>query len=160
MAVWVVGGGRKGEQQREEEALEKGVLAIRFAGMQKVDLTNVLTRPDVKRLYVLANPDESAGRIGQRVRSLWLFRVKIQIGDRVLMPLRRQSIIAVGEVTGDYGYCQEFPHGFVHRRTVKWANKEAPRSALSEKCNRSINRPPTVSDISTYAEELDGLFVN
>ena len=61
MAVWVVRGGRKGEQQREEEALEKGVLAIRFAGMQEVDLTNVLTRPDVKRLYVLANPGESAG---------------------------------------------------------------------------------------------------
>ena len=160
MATWLVRAGRKDEPQREREALDKGILAIRFAGMQEEDLTNTLNRDDVKRLYVLANPHDSPNKTGQRVRSLWLFRHKVQIGDRVIMRPRGQSIIAVGEITGEYKYCPDSTDGFAHCRTVKWINKKAPISNLSEKCIKSINRPPTVLDLSTYTEEIEGLLAN
>ena len=160
MAIWLVRAGRKDEPQREREALHKGILAIRFAGMQEEDLAHTRTRDDVKRLYVQANPRDSTHKTGQRVRSLWLFRHKIQIGDRVVMRPRGQSIIAVGEITGEYKYCPDSTNGFAHCRTVKWINKKAPLSNLSEKCIKSINRPPTVLDLSNYAEEIEDLLAN
>ena len=160
MAIWVVRGGREGENRHEKEVLEKGVIEIRFGEMRGVDLSDVWTRDEIKRLYVRANPGESVGRIGQRVRALWLFRVKVQIGDQIVMPLKRQLLMAVGEVSGNYDYSSESPAGFVHRRKVTWSNKQALRSGLSAKCNRSINRPPTVFDINNYADEIASLFID
>lgn len=157
MAVWVVRGGRKGEQQREQEALEKGLLAIRFAGMQKVDLTNTRTRDDVQQLYRQVNSHDSPSKTAQRVRALWLFRHKIQIGDLVVMPLKGKGMFAVGEVSGEYEYCLESSTSHVHCRRVEWTTTEVPRSSLSEKCNKSINRPPTVFDISAHAAEIESI---
>lgn len=160
MAIWVVRGGREGERHHEKEVLEKGVIEIRFGEMRSVDLSDVWTRDEIKRLYVRANPGESVGRIGQRVRALWLFRVKIQIGDRIIMPVKRQPVMAVGEVSGNYEYTSDSLEGFAHRRKVTWADEGVLRSVLSEKCNRSINRPPTVFEINKYADEIASLFVD
>ena len=155
MAAWVVRGGREGESQLEEEALEKGVLAIRFSNMT-VDLTG-RTRQQIDCLYKQLHPGEGPRRTSQRIAQICHFIHAMAIGDLIVMPRRGQQIMAVGEVSGEYEYLPDSLLGFVHRRTVTWIDKEAPRSAVSEECRKSLNRPPTVFDISHYGHEIYGL---
>ena len=132
MAVWVVRGGREGEQQREQEALEKGLLAIRFAGMQEKDLTGVRDKEEIKRLYQRLNPGEMPRRVSTRVGEIWRYKAEMQIGDLVVMPFKGQGVVAIGEVSGEYEYRAESPLGHVHCRRVTWINKYVPNEAFGD----------------------------
>ena len=87
MAVWVVRGGRRREQ--EEEALASGVLAIGY-GLSE-DLSDTRTIEDVKSLLRQKDPNAADGSIGSDASRLWNFKENIKIGDLVVMPRKGQS---------------------------------------------------------------------
>lgn len=149
MTAWVVRGGKYGE--REEEALENGMLTIGFN--VAADLTAAQTREQVQALVSQAHPDATPNEIGNWTGQLWSFKGRIETGDLVVMPRKGQPTIAIGEISGKYQYRPEQPN-FLHGRPVTWIKPEVPRASLDEDLKSSLNTILTVfSPRSAEAEQ-------
>ena len=143
MAVWVVRGGRHGE--REEEALENGMLTIGFDSMN--DLSGVISPAAVAREVTREvqgnNPSATPNQISAWVGQVWSFIDGIEIGDLIVMPRKGRPIIAVGQMTGDYIY-RPGRAGLTHGRAVEWINREVSRARLERDLKRSLSANMTV----------------
>jgi len=81
----------------------------------------------------------------------------IKKGDIVISPSGDGSYY-VGELTSDYFY---EPNGNLpHRREVMWYKSTIERSAMSLELKNSSGSIGTISNISQYANELEGLIGN
>ncbi len=113
---------------------------------------------DFNRVYVprlvAANPGKSKIGAGLACGALWVVARGMNKGDVVLCPDGAGSY-RVGEITGQYQYV---PDGVLpHRRPVRWLGVSIPRAAMSESLRNSTGSAGTVSDVSSYADELDRL---
>ena len=122
MALWLVRGGRHGEQ--EQAALEHNVVAIGWNELP--DLSNIKDKETLTKLYSSVYSQERPAAASIRVRQIWSFLKEIKKGDLVSLPLKSQSAIAIGRIEGDYGY-KELTATIRHTRPVKWL-KTIPRS--------------------------------
>lgn len=139
MTAWVVRGGKYGE--REEEALENGMLTIGFN--VTADLTAAQTREQIQELVSQAHPYATSNENGNRTGQLWAFRGQIETGDLVVMPRKGQPTISIGEISGEYQYRPDRPN-FLHGRPVTWIEPEVPRASLDEDLKSSLNTTSTV----------------
>ena len=133
MAVWVVRGGEKGEQ--EEEALEKS-LAILGSG-KLADMSASETKGDVEKLVREEHPEGSNAQIAIWTPIAWGFRNEIQTGDLIVMPCKGKETFALGEAAGGYEYwppSSKFPHC----RRVRWIKKEVQRDSLRSDLSRPM----------------------
>jgi restriction system protein len=53
-------------------------------------------------------------------------------GDLVIMPLKSQPSVAIGEITGDYHFEGKGPNPFFHWRSVKWIAEAVPRANFGQ----------------------------
>jgi len=81
----------------------------------------------------------------------------IKKGDIVISPSGDGSYY-VGELTSDY--CYEPNGNLPHRREVMWYKSTIERSAMSLELKNSSGSIGTISNISQYANELEGLIGN
>lgn len=105
-------------------------------------------------IYQADNPGKSKISAGLACGALWTVSKGIKQGDIVLCP-DGAGKYHVGEVTGDYTYV---PGGVLfHRRPVRWSSLTIGRSSMSEALRHSTGSIGTVSTITTYADEIEGL---
>ena len=104
--------------------------------------------------YLEVNPGKSKIAAGLSCGFLWTICKKIQVGDTVLSPDGKGGYF-VGEVQSDYRYVPG--ESQPHQRQVHWFDEMIDRSEMSEALRRSTGSIGTVSQISKYREELDGL---
>ena len=133
MAVWVV---RGGEPQDEDKALDTGVLGLGY-GLFK-DLAGIVTWQDIQKLLGEGDREAKASSTGSKARQIWKFKDKINLGDLVVMPRRRQGTIAIGEMEGEYQFLPDASHLF-HTRKVRWINKEVRRASLGQDLQKSMD---------------------
>ena len=141
MTLWVVRAGKNGEQ--EQGALSNNVITIGWN--QLPDLSNVTERSTLEEIYVQTYGQEKKMRIANRVGQVFSFLTKIKKGDLVALPLKFQSSIAIGEVTGDYEY-KEYENNVKHTRKVKWL-KTIPRSEFDQDILYSLGAFLTVGRV-------------
>ncbi len=139
MAVWVVRGGRHGE--REEEALENGVLTIGF-GMED-DLSGVLTRENMSHRIQQSHQSATSNQIASWARQVWSFKNRIEIGNLIVMPNKGKPTISIGRMSGEYIYRPEHLE-LSHGRAIEWINKEVSRDLLDLDLKRSLSGESTV----------------
>jgi len=53
-------------------------------------------------------------------------------GDWVVMPMKSQPVVYIGEITGGYEFCADGPDPFFHRRSVRWIGEAIPRSHFGQ----------------------------
>lgn len=141
-----------------QECREQGFIGADFDIHQ--DLTDQL--PDDWRefnkkfipIFLQANPDKSKIAAGLCCGFLWSICKKIQIGDTILSPDGRGKYY-VGEVQSEYRYVPGANQP--HQRQVHWLDETIDRAEMSEALRRSTGSIGTVSQISKYREELQGL---
>jgi restriction system protein len=103
---------------------------------------------------VAANPAKSKIGAGLACGALWVVARGMNKGDVVLCP-DGAGAYRIGEITGPYQYV---PGGVLpHRRPVRWLGVSIPRAAMGESLRNSTGSAGTVSDVSSYAEELERL---
>jgi len=127
--------------------------------LEDVDLANKL--PDNWRefntkyipLYLEKHPDKTKVSAGLACGMLWTITKGILIGDIVLCPDGLGSYL-IGEVTGNYEYHKSTT--LPHRRNIRWYTKTISRDELSESLRNSAGSIGTVSNISKYADEIEG----
>ena len=61
------------------------------------------------------------------VSQIWPFAHVMKKGDLLVLPLKTQPAIQIGEVTGDYHFEPGGPDPFFHWRPVKWIGEAIPR---------------------------------
>lgn len=141
MTFWLVRAGKHGEQ--EQEALDEGIITIGWSDLP--DLSQIKEKEQLKKLYAEIYTDEKKMRTANRVGQIWSFLDKINIGDLVAIPLKTQSSIVIGEVTGNYEYKKDSPNT-KHRRSVDW-KKTIPRSAFDQDILYSLGAFLTVGQV-------------
>ena len=150
MAFWVVRAGAHGE--RESFGLENNVAVV---GWERVpDLLGFSDRDKLKEFLTEKYPDEKPGRISSWTGQLWAFSRKIKIGDIVALPLKTRSVVAFGQISGDYRYESAAPDQAKHQRPVKWLNQDILRSKIDSDLRNSLGGATTVFSITrNNAEE-------
>lgn len=105
-------------------------------------------------VFLASHPDKTKIGAGLACGALWTVSKGIRPGDYVLSPDGTGSY-RVGEVLGEYYYVASHP--LPHRRKVRWMDVAIPRSAMSEALQNSSGSIGTVSDISSYRDEIEVL---
>ena len=151
MSVWVVKGGRHG--QHEDAFLAKGVVSIGFGLSRSV--------ADFADREALREHAESRSGADQ----LWRFYQEVSAGDMVVLPRKRTSQIAIGQVSGPYAYqpatvSQNAPH----LRGVKWQVTDIPRAHFDRDLLNSFGSQLTLSqpgapDAEVRIERIAGAYL-
>lgn len=105
-------------------------------------------------LFLQASPDKSKVAAGLAGGAIWNVCRGINTGDILLCPNGAGEYL-VAEVTADYRYHpgQVLPH----RRQVKWLAHAIQREDMSEALKNSSGAINTLTNLSRYAEEIEGL---
>jgi restriction system protein len=105
-------------------------------------------------IYLEQNPSKTKVSAGLACGMLHTIAKGIKIGDIVLCPDGKGNYY-VGEIASDYFYHE----GKIlpHRRNVKWFSKQIAREDMSDELKNSSGSIGTVSNISKYAEQIEGL---
>jgi restriction system protein len=141
-----------------QECREQGFIGANFDIQQ--DLTGHLPEDwrDFNKefipVYLQANPGKSKIGAGLSCGFLWSICKKIQVGDIVLSPDGKGKYF-VGEVQSEYRFVPGANQP--HQRQVHWFDETIDRSEMTEALRRSTGSIGTVSQISKYREELEGL---
>jgi restriction system protein len=136
MAVWLVRAGRHGEY--EQKFLQENRIYVTWDRLN-VDLGKLGDRKALSDVLTKYYPDEKKMAVANWVGQIWPFGHLMQKGDFVLMPLKAQPAIAVGEITGDYHYEPKAPVPYFHWRPVKWIEESVPRINFGEDLLFSMN---------------------
>ena len=131
---WLVRAGKAGE--KEAYAIKQSQI---FVGWPEVgNLDKFKDWDEILKGLNEAYPNEKPRKNITNSTQLNAFAKLIRKGDIVVMPFKKQNLIAIGTVTGDYKY--DPSHGsFPNSRTVEWLKKNVP-------CNASMS-PNTVGRI-------------
>src|SRR5688572_29343168 len=148
-----------GKKSMVAEEARKGNF-IGTGWFEDIDLTDKL--PEDHRsfnkmmipVFLKDYPDKTKIAAGLACGMVWTVAKFLQIGDVVLCPDGKGSYY-VGEITTDYHYNKG--ENLPHRRTVQWYPAMIERAQMSQPLKYSTGSIATVSDITKYAEEIEGL---
>ncbi len=129
MTVWLIRAGSHGEY--EQKFISEKRVYVTWDQLD-FDLSNFANRPELiaqmTNLYEEAKPKTILTWASQ----IWPFAHEIAKGDLVILPLKSQPLIFVGEVTGDYEFHGAAENPFFHSRKVKWVGESIPRSSFGQ----------------------------
>lgn len=129
MAIWLVRAGSYGEY--EQKFIQEKRIYVTWDCLDE-DLSLL---PDRDALFAVMDalyPDSKPKRLYNWISQVWPFAHEIKIGDLVILPLKTQPAIYIGEVTGDYHFEPNGPNPYFHWRPVKWIGEVIPRSHFSQ----------------------------
>jgi len=129
MAVWLNRAGSHGEY--EAKFLQENRIYVTWDGLN-VDLGKLKDRKALADVIAQVNPDAKPRAIQNWVGQVWPFVNEMEKGDLVVLPLKLQRAIQIGEITGDYQYDRNAPNPYFHWRPVKWIGEAIPRENFGQ----------------------------
>jgi restriction system protein len=126
MTLWLVRSGKYGET--EDVALDHRLALVGWQSLP--DMTGLETRDQLRSVLETTYPDEKSKTLSNWESQLWPFARMMAKNDIVVMPLKTRSAIAIGRVSGDYGFRTDIA-GARHTRPVEWT-REVPRAAFAQ----------------------------
>jgi len=142
-AIWLVRAGRYGDQ--EQAVLDNDIVTIGWNELG--DISNYKNKEDFFTFFERVYPNEKPKAIINKANQVWRFKNEIEIGDLVVLPLKQEPSIAVGEVMSDYEFTKNFGSDISHTRRVKWITKDMPRTSLNQDLLYSLGAFMTVCRI-------------
>lgn len=128
MPVWLIRAGGRGEF--EQKFLSEGRVYVTWDDLN-VDLRGLPTREDLQNAMTSLYPEAKAKAILNWASQVHPFAHRMAKGDLVVLPLKTQPAIAIGEITGPYHHASEGPNPYYHWRPVKWL-AEVPRDHFGQ----------------------------
>lgn len=98
MAVWLTRAGKHSEH--EQKFLEDKRVYATWSDL-KIDLGKLGDRKELTDAMTQSYPDAKPKKITNWVSQVWPFAKEIEKGDLVVLPLKSQRAIQIGEVTGE-----------------------------------------------------------
>ena len=109
-----------------------------------------------REIYKSNNPGKTNVGAGLACGFLWTVSKGIRIGDIVICP-DGSGTYHIGEVIGNYQY--QSGQILPHRRSVRWMERHVERESMSDALKKSTGSIGTVSNITSYASELESLIL-
>lgn len=125
MAIWLIRAGPHGEF--EQRFIQESRVYVTWQGLD-VNLRELKDRSQLNMAMTQRYPDMKARAIMNWVSQVWPFAHAMKKGDLVILPLKSQPAIQIGEITGDYHFEPAGPDPFFHWLPVKWIGEAIPRS--------------------------------
>lgn len=125
MAVWLIRAGSHGEY--ELKFIQENRVYVTWDDLD-VNLANLSDRAELTAAMTQRYPDTKAKGISNWVSQVWPFAHEMIESDLVVLPLKTQRAIQIGEVTGGYHFEPGGPNPFFHWRPVKWIGEAVPRA--------------------------------
>jgi restriction system protein len=129
MAVWLVRAGSHGEH--EQKFIQESRVYVTWEGLAE-NLANLANPEALFQTLTKIYPNAKPKRLRNWVSQLWPFAHMMKNGDLVVLPLKTQPAIRVGEITSDYCFDVKGPDPYFHWRSVKWIAEAVPRSNFGQ----------------------------
>jgi len=129
MAVWLVRAGSHGEH--EQKFIQESRVYVTWDGLD-TNLAKLKDRDALNAALTAAYPDKKARAIANWVTQIWPFAHEMKKGDLVVVPLKHQPAIQIGELTGDYHFEPAGPDPYFHWQPVKWIGEAIPRANFAK----------------------------
>ncbi|MBA4421476.1 MAG: restriction endonuclease [Syntrophus sp. (in: bacteria)] len=129
MAIWLIRAGSHGEY--EQKFIQDKHVYLTKDNLTE-DLSKLSNRNDLFTFMEKIYSDAKPKRLYNWVSQVWPFAHDMKQGDLVVLPLKSQPAIYIGEITGDYHFEKKGPSPFYHWRPVKWIGETIPRSNFSQ----------------------------
>lgn len=141
MAIWLIRAGSHGEF--ELKFIQEGRVYVTWDDLD-VDLEKLDNRQELVEALTKRYPDTKTRAIGNWVGQIWPFAHEIQKSDLVILPLKTQRAIQIGEIAGDYHFEPAGPSPFFHWRPIKWIGEAIPRANFGKDLLHSFGAYMTI----------------
>jgi len=145
MAVWLIRAGSHGEY--EAKFISEGRVYVAWDELD-VDLSKLADRAALVAAMTERYPDSKPKAIMNWSSQIWPFAHEVAVGDLVVLPLKSQPAIQIGEVTGGYHFEPGGPDPYYHWRPVKWIAESIPRAHFGKDLLNSFGAFMTICRIS------------
>jgi restriction system protein len=125
MAVWLIRAGSHGEH--EDKFLNEKRVYVTWDHLD-VNLADLSDRDALISELKARLPESKDKKLINHASQIWPFAHEMQKGDWVVLPLKYQRAVQIGEITGDYSFSAEALSPYYHWRSVKWIGEAIPRS--------------------------------
>ncbi len=125
MAIWLVRAGARGQFQ--EKFISENRVYVTWDTLN-VNLEKLANRDELIKVMREHYPNEKEKTLINYAGQVWPFAHDFQVGDWVVLPLKHERAIQIGEIVGGYKFAPEGPNPFYHYREVKWIGEAIPRS--------------------------------
>jgi len=129
MAIWLIRAGGHGEYEQKFITENRVYVTWDKLGL---DISKLADRDalifEMFKLY----PDAKPKKLLNWASQVWPFAHAIKPGDLVILPLKSQPAIQIGEVIGDYHFEPSGPDPYFHWRSVKWIGEPIPRDNFGQ----------------------------
>lgn len=129
MELWLTRAGSHGEY--EQKFLDEGRVYLTWEELD-ADLSKLDNRNSLLDLLEQTYPNEKLKRLQNHSSQIWPFVKVMQHGDWVVLPSKKQPVVYIGRITGDYVHNRTGPDPYFHWRSVEWFGQEIPRSNFGQ----------------------------
>lgn len=151
MPIWLVRAGSHGEY--EQKFIQDSRVYVTWDSLN-VDLSKLTQRFELTDVMTQRYPDAKPKAVMNWVSQVWPFAHEMQKGDLVVLPLKSQSAVYIGEITGNYIAEPDGPDPFFHSRAVKWIGEAVPRAHFGKDLLFSFGAFLTICRIQRNNAEL------
>src|SRR5262245_6224805 len=145
MALWLYRTGKYGEH--EQKFLKDSRIYLTWREFADTDPTRVKNYDEIIDIIRESQHDSSEGRIGNQAGQVWSLISAMKPGDCVVIPLKSNPAIAIGEITNEFAYDPNADPLYRCWRGVKWLNQEVPRSVFDQDLLYSFGAIQTLCQI-------------
>jgi restriction system protein len=129
MAVWLIRAGSHGEY--EQKFIQDKRVYITWDELH-LNIGNLENRQMLSASLTDRYPNAKPNTIRNWTSQLWPFAHDMKKGDLVILPLKSQPAIQIGEITSDYQFSNDVEPPYWHWRTVKWVGEAIPRDHFGQ----------------------------
>lgn len=149
ITVWGIHGGRTGDT--DHLFLRKNFIALGWPKMGDLSLLKP-DRDAYKACMAQACPEGKPGAVPVNAGQLFRFIHELKVGEIVVYPSRRDKLIHIGKVEGEYRYNPAIEPEYPNARPVKWL-KALPRTSFTQGALYEIGAAMSFFQVKTYADE-------
>ena len=141
MTIWLVRAGRHGEH--EQKFIRENRVYVTWDDLD-VDLEKLAERSALVAAMTKRYPNTKPKTILNWVSQVWPFAHEMKKPDLVVLPLKSQPAIQIGEFVGKYVFEPTGPNPYFHWRAVKWIAEAVPRSNFGQDLLYSFGSAMTI----------------
>lgn len=125
MAMWLVRAGSHGEF--ESKFIQESRVYVTWDRLD-INLAALSQRSQLVEAMTERYPNAKQKAVANWASQVWPFAHEMKTGDLVVVPMKSQPAVYIGEIVSDYQANPDAENPYFHWRDVKWIGEAIPRS--------------------------------
>jgi restriction system protein len=125
MAMWLVRAGSHGEY--ESKFIQESRVYVTWDRLD-INLATLSQKSQLVEAMTERYPNAKQKAVTNWASQVWPFAHEMKTGDLVVVPMKSQPAVYIGEIVSDYQANPDAENPYFHWRDVKWIGEAIPRS--------------------------------